>query len=124
MKKNDFRPESIALGTRKHLWVIEQYLGRGPKDCGRSPHLYSCRDIFGTVRIFPHPTLIRKNFGVRLWDECSHKLDQKLRAVRNNMLRRCYDSKCYCFNRYGLRGIKVCQEWLGRRVTIILENGL
>lgn len=37
---------------------------------------------------------------------------RRLYRVFRNMVNRCYQPKCYAFNHYGGRGIKVCDEWL------------
>jgi hypothetical protein len=32
--------------------------------------------------------------------------------IRSGMIRRCYDAKCHAFDRYGGRGIEICDAWL------------
>jgi hypothetical protein len=36
-----------------------------------------------------------------------------LYSVHRSMIQRCYDPNCKSYADYGLRGIKVCQRWLG-----------
>lgn len=45
------------------------------------------------------------------------EVSKKLYIVHRNMRRRCYDTKDGSYKRYGGRGIRVCDEWLG-------ENGV
>jgi hypothetical protein len=43
-----------------------------------------------------------------------------------NMYRRCYDPKDKSYDRYGARGIRVCEEWLGSKESFFdwaLSNG-
>lgn len=39
------------------------------------------------------------------------KLERKLHGVWAAMKRRCYNPNSFCYERYGGRGIEVCQEW-------------
>ena len=39
------------------------------------------------------------------------RTDTRLYRIYRNMLTRCYNSKSMYFNRYGGRGITVCEEW-------------
>lgn len=51
-----------------------------------------------------HEVMVKRDF--------KHGLsDGRLKAVRQCMLRRCYDPKCREYKYYGARGITVCDEW-------------
>ena len=39
-------------------------------------------------------------------------IDNRLRGIWGGIKRRCLNEKCSCFNRYGGRGITICDEWL------------
>ena len=39
-------------------------------------------------------------------------IDKRLRGIWEGIKRRCLNEKCSCFNRYGGRGITICDEWL------------
>ncbi len=43
--------------------------------------------------------------------------NHSLYYVWSNMIRRCYDEKCQAFNRYGGRGIEICDIWLENFIT-------
>lgn len=54
--------------------------------------------------------------------------NKKLTLVRLSMKRRCYDKNCKEYKYYGARGIKICEEWLGKKgrenfVAWAIENG-
>lgn len=51
---------------------------------------------------------------------------KRLKNILRNMKARCYVVKNKSYHRYGGRGIKICQEWLGEKDVFInwaLENG-
>lgn len=53
-------------------------------------------------------------------------MNKKLYWVYHAMIQRCYMTNCKQFPRYGLRGIKVCKEWLTDKTSFYkwaLENG-
>lgn len=58
---------------------------------------------------------------------CSYKQQQpRLFRIYKNMIKRCYDDKHKSFHNYGLRGIKVCWQWLDSSDEFILwaiKNG-
>jgi hypothetical protein len=51
---------------------------------------------------------------------------RKLKDVYQNMIKRCYDPKNKRYDRYGGRGVRVCQEWIEDRYVFFkwcLDNG-
>ena len=47
--------------------------------------------------------------NVNKWKQCI--VCHKVRIIRTDMLKRCYNSKHPAFKHYGARGIVVCDEW-------------
>lgn len=52
----------------------------------------------------------------------------RLYKIYNNMKQRCLNKNCFNFYRYGGRGIKICQKWLGKEGFLnfynwAIENG-
>lgn len=51
-----------------------------------------------------HEMMVKRNF--------KHGLsDRRIKGVRQQMLKRCYDPSCPAYKYYGARGITVCDEW-------------
>ncbi len=67
----------------------------------------------GTVKDPMKPNLCGVGFiGVGDFSSKSNGKDTKSYSVWRGMIRRCYDSKSKSYNRYGGRGVFVCDEWL------------
>ena len=111
------------VGNKYNRLLVKKYLGKSKWlcqcDCGNEKQVStsalkqnltkSCGCLSREVK----SKLCKKNkYGTK------HNLSKtRIYKIHNGMITRCYYSSASRYNRYGGRGIKVCDEWLG-------ENGI
>lgn len=113
MKKR--HPDSEMVGkVFGRLTVIKRIGTKGKHplflcrcSCGNEKAVVSsslCNGNTQSCGCLHHEVMVKRNF--------KHGMsDRRLKAVRQCMLRRCYDPECREYRYYGARGITVCDEW-------------
>lgn len=126
-------------GQRFGKWLV---IERAPKNyvapCGSTSPQYICKCDCGNI-----VTVIGKNLSGGHSTNCgcvrkeslpssirthgdSRGNTKRLYSIYNNMINRCYNSKTSHYDRYGGRGISVCQQWRGNYEAFrswAFENG-
>lgn len=102
------------------LTVVERAEDRYNKG-GYRLDTWKCRCVCGNEKITTGTNLRRgltKSCGC-IRKNCQNsrthgKSNSRIYMCYNDMKRRCYDKKNIGYKNYGMRGIKVCDEWLGK----------
>ena len=103
-------------GRRFDKLLVEGYAGNVPGKVSN----WHCRCDCGNELIVSRTSLmIKGNHSCqsckmkRIWERKNHHGESKTRlySIYRSMKRRCYDNNAISYNKYGGRGIKVCEEW-------------
>lgn len=94
-------------GKQYGVLAVLSYAGKDQ----HSNSLWNVRCKCGNEKIFLGPFLAKRNH-----DRCTCKIGSKLSTTREyqiwrGMKKRCSDEKSTAYERYGGRGIKVCERW-------------
>lgn len=113
--ENKFKPkyddkEIIGL-TFNRLTVVDNFY----KDNCR---YVKCKCFCGNEKTLKYVDLIQnrvKSCGCIMGERKKrHELTHEIRSKYHEMKKRCYNEKCGNYKVYGGRGIKICDEWLGK----------
>lgn len=117
---------SIIVGYKRGLLTVVSQVKSNPGkgkfylckcDCGnecvrstsRLNDKYNQNQSCGCLRL--ESIKARSLAGNKARTKFSHPLKLKLKVMRGNMIKRCHVTGSNRFERYGARGISVCQEW-------------
>jgi hypothetical protein len=116
------RAFKYKVGDRKGRWLIVSYLGK--RKYGH--HYWKCRCDCGAERVVTTSHLSNTvSCGCYLRD--SHTTHGMSRTPTYgtwiSMIRRCYDKRHDSYERYGARGIRVCERWKSSFASFFADMG-
>lgn len=116
------RAKELLPGSRFGRYIVIKHIGVTATK-GRDLYLVKCQ--CGEEKILPKHNVISNKLGChkcqsKTLEKDRSKIGHRLHGIWSKMLHRCYNIKDKNYNRYGGRGIKVCDEW--KRDPFVFAN--